>query len=286
MSAIIKEGIKAGKKIAKAYKGRKRGRKTKAQREAKAEAARKRRAAAGPQHRGQKAVKAEAATGPRRSLSEKLKLDMKKVDLSGLSKEQKSERSKLITVIKKEIGSRGQGVVGGTRTRKLTPAGEKLANQGKFQTLLKNPKRYMYEGQDAKLTPKDFMAEYPTKKARREAFEEMSRSEKIEFLTRTQGSKLTPTQINELVGQGRSKFKLPQENIASIVRKAERQGYPTSFAELKKRLKKTRKGQTKATSPVKIGTTTAPSRKKKGGKVGSKRKGCGVALRGYGKAMK
>jgi len=79
---------------------------------------------------------------------------------------------------------------------------------------------------------------------------------------------------------------LHQQNIASIVRKLKRQGYPSSLSELKKVQKKRNLG-TKSSGPVgRMGTTTASAKKKKGGKIGTKRRGCGAALRGYGKAMK
>ena len=81
--------------------------------------------------------------------------------------------------------------------------------------------------------------------------------------------KMTSKQISEVLGQGEGIPKLPkQQNIASTVRKLSRQGYPSSLSKLKEAQKKRSLG-TKSRGPVgRMGTTTASSRKKKGGKVG------------------
>ena len=90
---LIEGATKAAPK-AKTYKGRRRGRKPKAVREAKAEAARQRRAKSPtPQHRGQKILKKESAK-PKLTLGQKLKREKGKVDTSGLSKEESKERRK------------------------------------------------------------------------------------------------------------------------------------------------------------------------------------------------
>jgi len=263
---------------AKTYKGRKRGRKTAAQRAAKNEAARASRAklagTRGPQHRGQKLLKTEAAK-PKLTLGQKLKREKGKQDISNLSPEEKKERRSLMARVIREARAEGKGrTATGTRKQTLTAEGRRLVEKGDVDTVIKNPKKYMYEGADAPLVSKDAGTEFATRKDLREAFKEMSQGERIDFIQKNITPKLTSKQISEVLGQGEGIPKLPkQQNIASTARKLARQGYPSSLSKLKEAQKK-RPGMTKP---------SGQGRKyKKGGRV----RGCGAALRGYGKAMK
>jgi len=276
---IIKGVVELVKGTTKAApKGRKRGRKTAAQRAAKNLKARESRAklagTRGPQHRGQKLLKTEAAK-PKLTLGQKLKREKGKQDISNLSPEEKKERRSLMARVIREVRTTGKGgTATGTRKQTLTEDGLKLVQKGDIDTIVKNPKKYMYEGADAPLVSKDAGTEFATRKEMREAFKEMSQGERIDFIQKNITPKLTSKQISEVLGQGEGIPKLPkQQNIASTARKLARQGYPSSLSKLKEAQKK-RPGMSKP---------SGQGRKyKKGGRV----RGCGAALRGYGKAMK
>jgi hypothetical protein len=260
-------------------KGRKRGRKTAAQRAAKNLKAKESRAklagTRGPQHRGQKILKNEAAK-PKLTLGQKLKREKGKQDTSGLSPDEKKERRSLMARVIREARADGKGKKAPTGTRKqtLTKEGIKIVQKGDIDTIVKNPKKYMYEGADAQLVSKDATSEFASRKEMREAFKEMSQGERMDFIQKNITPKLTSKQISEVLGQGEGIPKLPkQQNIASTARKLARQGYPSSLSKLKEAQKK-RPGMTKP---------SGQGRKyKKGGRV----RGCGAALRGFGKAMK
>jgi len=260
-------------------KGRKRGRKTAAQRLAKNKKAQESRAklagTRGPQHRGQKLLKNEAAK-PKLTLGQKLKREKGKQDTSGLSPDEKKERSSLMARVIREVrtGGKGKKAPTGTRKQTFTEEGLKLVQKGDIDTIVKNPKKYMYEGADAPLISKDAGTEFASRKEMREAFKEMSQGERMDFIQKNITPKLTSKQISEVLGQGEGIPKLPkQQNIASTARKLARQGYPSSLSKLKEAQKK-RPGMTKP---------SGQGRKyKKGGRV----RGCGAALRGFGKAMK
>ncbi len=276
---IIKGVVELVKGTTKAApKGRKRGRKTAAQRAAKNLKAKESRAklagTRGPQHRGQKLLKNEAAK-PKLTLGQKLKREKGKVDTSGLSPDEKKERRSLMARVIREARADGKGKKAPTGTRKqtLTKKGLELVQKGDIETIVKNPKKYMYEGADAQLVSKDATSEFASRKEMREAFKEMSPGERMDFIQKNITPKMTSKQISEVLGQGEGIPKLPkQQNIASTARKLARQGYPSSLSKLKEAQKK-RPGISKPSSGRKY---------KKGGRV----RGCGAALRGYGKAMK
>ena len=276
--ADIIEGATKSAPKAKTYKGRKRGRKSAAARKAKNEAAKASRAKLaakrGPQHRGQKLLKKESAK-PKLTLGQKLKREKGKVDTSGLSKEESKERRSLIARVIREARAEGRAKKAPTGTRKqtLTKEGLRLVQKGDVDTVIKNPKKYMYEGADAQLVSKDATSEFASRKEMREAFKEMSPGERMDFIQKNITPKMTSKQISDILGQGEGVPKLPkQQNIASTVRKLKRQGYPGSLTELRKQAKK-RPGVTKPSGGRKF---------KKGGRI----RGCGAAMRGFGKAMK
>lgn len=276
--ADIIEGATKSAPKAKTYKGRKRGRKSAAARKAKNEAAKASReklaAKRGPQHRGQKLLKKESAK-PKLTLGQKLKREKGKVDTSGLSKEESKERRSLIARVIREARAEGRAKKAPTGTRKqtLTKEGLKLVQKGDIEPIIKNPKKYMYEGADAQLISKDATSEFASRKEMREAFKEMSKGERMDFIQKNITPKMTSKQISDILGQGEGVPKLPkQQNIAATVRKLKRQGYPGSLTELRKQAKK-RPGMAKPSGGRKY---------KKGGRI----RGCGAALRGYGKAMK
>ena len=277
---IIKGVVELVKGTTKAKpKGRKRGRKTAAQRAAKNLKARESRAklagTRGPQHRGQKLLKNEAAK-PKLTFGQKLKREKGKQDTSGLSPDEKKERRSLMARVIREARADGKGKKAPTGIRKqtLTKKGLELVQKGDIETIVKNPKKYMYEGADAQLVSKDATSEFASLKEMREAFKEMSPGERMDFIQKNITPKMTSKQISEVLGQGEGIPKLPkQQNIASTARKLARQGYPSSLSKLKEAQKK-RPGMSKP---------SGQGRKyKKGGRV----RGCGAALRGYGKAMK
>lgn len=220
----------------------KRGRPTKAQRAARTRALKKQQAAA--------AAKAQA---PKR-------VRTKRQDLSGLTKEQRTERRNLIEAsnIENKLSRRGiDKYVLPSKVLTLTPEGEKLAKQGKFKELLTKRRRYTYERTDAPSTSPDRLAQFeifPRGKARREAmanaFNNMGKQEKIEFIKKAEGPKLTATQINEIVGQGGTKFKVVQQSIRKIMEKAKREGYPTTLKGLREAQKK--RGKVKPQSRQKV----------------------------------
>ena len=229
--AAKKTAKKAAPKVAKDDKVTKpkRGRPSKAQRAAKTRALKKQQAVA--------AARAEAkAAAPKR-------VRTKRQDLSGLTKEQRAERTKLIRESRMEdaASKKPQKPMAPARVLTLTPEGEKLAKQGKMKELLTKRRRYTYEKTDAPLTSKDMMAAFetvPRGKARKEAiadaFNNMSKQEKIDFIKKAVGPKLTAGQINEIVGQGATKFRVVQQSIRKIMERAKREGFPTTLSGLRK----------------------------------------------------
>jgi len=167
---IVKEIIKAVVKPAakKTTKGRKRGRKSAVQRAAKNLKAQESRAklsgTRGPQHRGQKLIKNEAVNS-KLTFGQKLKREKGKQDTSGLSSDEKKERRSLMARVIREARATGRGgTATGTRKQTLTEDGLKLVQKGDIDTIVKNPKKYMYEGSDAALVSKDATSEFASTK--------------------------------------------------------------------------------------------------------------------------
>ena len=263
--AAKKTAKKAAPKVAKDDKVTKpkRGRPTKAQRAAKTRALKKQQAAA-----------AAKAAAPKR-------VRTKRQDLSGLTKEQRAERTKLIRESRMEdAASKGpQKPMAPARVLTLTPEGEKLAKQGKMKELLTKRRRYTYEKTDAPLTSKDMMAAFetvPRGKARKEAiadaFNNMSKQEKIDFIKKAVGPKLTATQINEIVGQGGTKFRVVQQSIRKIMERAKREGFPTTLSGLRKAQKERTKlkPQSKEKVTQYVEKSTAKAKKTVESKINSK----------------
>lgn len=126
--------------------------------------------------------------------------------LSGLSEEQMKERKRLVTQKLKEMKNEGKErqVIAG-RTLSLTPAGEKIINQkGGIDKILEKPKRYLYQTMNESLPPKGSLAKYEgatkeeTRKNIRAAFEDMSKSQKLEFIQKRFAPDLVPKQIEDI----------------------------------------------------------------------------------------
>lgn len=234
----------------------------------------------------------------------------KKGMLSGLTDAQKKERQKLITQKLKEMKSEGKTkkVIAG-RTLSLTPEGERVLKQkGGIDKILEasgptgtKRNRFLYEGANETLPAKGGGIDTKGKtgkearEMKREAYKAMSKSEKLEFIRKQFARGYTNKQLEEIMYQPKTaKQKKAKATIIQRMRNAKNQGYPFKTKEdISKRtyddIMKSF-GGSKITNPT---TTT----KKSGGKIGTykagkqiKRKssprGCGAAMRGYGKAMK
>ncbi len=254
VAKVLKEGAKAlVKKRGRPKVAKKRGRKPKAVREASAARQRKYQAdvkskgfSSAEQFRQQKKI--DNVMGSSLSTDEKMQAvsllkDNKKlsaadavkkitsgdtkrkqrINLSGLTDVQKKERARLIAQVKKEMAAKGTKTPMPERTLKLTPQGEKLLNtKAGRNKIINNPKQYMYEGADAKLTPK---MDKEVRKGMREDFADMSQSDKIEYLQKRFAPEMTSRQISDILGQNKSMTARP-EKIINIFKKLTRQGYP------------------------------------------------------------
>tara|TARA_R100000951_G_scaffold101356_5_gene92795 strand:+ start:9727 stop:11055 length:1329 start_codon:yes stop_codon:yes gene_type:complete len=105
------------------------------------------------------------------------------------------------------------------RKQTLTKRGEELLDEGNFKKILNNPKKYMYEGTNSPLTPKQ---QPPKTKADREVakekFEELSEDQKVDFIRNIIEPELTSKQISDVLGTtSRSQaVKLPKSTIRKI----------------------------------------------------------------------
>ena len=113
----------------------------------------------------------------------------------------------------------GKGPPQGMRRQTLTPKGQELFDDRNYEKILQNPKRYMYEGVDSPLTPKQ---QPPKTKVDREVakekFDELSKKDKVEFLRNVIDPELTSSQISDVLGiTSRSQaVKLPKATIRKI----------------------------------------------------------------------
>jgi len=239
----------------------------------------------------------------------------KKGMLSGLTDAQKKERQRLITQKLKEMKSEGKTKkVFAGRTLSLTPEGERVLKQkGGIDKILEasgptgtKRNRFLYEGADETLPARGGGIDTKGKKGKearemkREAYKAMSKSEKLEFIRRQFARGYTNKQLDEIMYKPKTdRQKKVKATIIQRMRNAKNQGYPfktkediseRTYDDIMKSF-----GIGKSTSGI-IANTPA-GRKKAGGKVGTyksgkqiKRKssprGCGAAMRGYGKAMK
>lgn len=255
IAKVFKEGAKSlAKKRGRPKVAKKRGRKPKAVREASAARQRKYQAdvkskgfSSAEQFRQQKKIdnvmgsslstnekmqavsllkdnkKLSAADAVKQVTSGGTKRKQQRINLSGLTDAQKKERARLIAQVKKEMAAKGTKTPIAERTLKLTPQGEKLLNtKAGRDKIIKNPKQYMYEGADAKLTPK---IDKEVRKGMKEDFADMSQSEKIEYLQKRFAPEMTSRQISDILGQNKSIMVRP-EKIINIFKKLTRQGYP------------------------------------------------------------
>lgn len=255
IAKVIKEGAKAlAKKRGRPKVAKKRGRKPKVVREASAARQRKYQAdvkskgfSSAEQFRQQKKIdnvmgsslstnekmqavsllkdnkKLSAADAVKQVTSGGTKRKQQRINLSGLTDAQKKERARLIAQVKKEMAAKGTKTPMPERTLKLTPQGEKLLNtKAGRDKIINNPKQYMYEGADAKLTPK---MDKEVRKGMREDFADMSQTDKIEYLQKRFAPEMTSRQISDILGQNKSMVARP-EKIINLFKKLTRQGYP------------------------------------------------------------
>ena len=113
----------------------------------------------------------------------------------------------------------GKGPPQGMRRQTLTPKGQELFDDRNYEKILQNPNRYMYEGSNAPLTPKQ---QPPKTKVDREVakekFDELSKKDKVEFVRNAIDPELTASQISDVLGiTSRSQaIKLPKATIRKI----------------------------------------------------------------------
>ena len=196
--------------------------------------------------------KSKAAPGPARTPREDRELEW-------LKKEQQREMDATL---------RPQQTSVGIRRMRLTPEGQRLFDAGEFDEIIKNPKKYMTHGIDAPLRPKGT----GVTKAQLAKMKKGSPSDKAqavrEMLNDPGYVVATPTQAKRLMG---GEADVPPGTEADIRRLTKGEGGPGFEIEAEKRgggrLKYYKKG----------------GRIKKSSK---KPRGVGVALRGYGRALK
>ena len=128
---------------------------------------------------------------------------------------------------------------------------------------------------------------------KREAYKAMSKSEKLEFIRKQFARGYTNKQLEEIMYQPKTtRQKKAKASIVQRMKNAKNQGYP-----FKTKNNISERTYDDIVKTFVTGSNIPPSPKKAGGKVGTyksgkqiKRKssprGCGAAMRGYGKAMK
>tara|TARA_R110000868_G_C10925698_1_gene766007 strand:+ start:809 stop:2035 length:1227 start_codon:yes stop_codon:yes gene_type:complete len=115
----------------------------------------------------------------------------------------------------------------------LTPKGEKLFDNGNYKKILKNPNRYMYEGSNAPLTPKQQPPKTKEDRAlARKEFKRLSKRDKVEFVRNAIDPELTASQISDVLGITSRSVKLPPKEISKKVPLSQ----PLSKKEIIKRL--------------------------------------------------
>ena len=113
----------------------------------------------------------------------------------------------------------GKGPPQGMRRQTLTPKGQKLFDDGNYKKILDSPKKYMYEGSNAPLTPKQQPSKTKVdRQIDREKFEELTEKDKVSFIRNAIDPELTSKQISDVLGiRSRSQaMKLPKTTIRKI----------------------------------------------------------------------
>jgi hypothetical protein len=235
--------------------------------------------------------------------------------LSGLSEEQMKERKNLISQKLKEMKNEGKTkTVVSSRTLSLTPEGERVIKQkGGIDTIIAESgptgtkkNKYLYEGANETLPAKGGGIDTKGKtgkeasEIKRKAYQSMSKGEKLEFIRKQFARGYTNSQLADIMYKPKTaKQKKARASIIQRMKTAKNQGYPfktqrergfdkKSFDDIMKSFG-TGKPDTYSVANTSVG-------RKAGGKVGMYKsgkqikskgpRGCGKALRGYGKAMK
>jgi|TARA_E500000318_G_scaffold44029_1_gene41648 hypothetical protein len=234
--------------------------------------------------------------------------------LSGLSEEQMKERKRLISQKLKEMKNEGKTkTVISSRTLSLTPEGERIIKQkGGIDKIIAESgptgtkkNKYLYEGANEALPAKGGGIDTKGKtgkeasEIKREAYQSMTKGEKLEFIRKQFARGYTNSQLADIMYKPKTASqKKAKASIIQRMKTAKNQGYPfktqrergfdkKSFDDIMKSF-----GAGKGTAGIVANT---PVGRKTGGKVGmyksgkqikSGPRGCGVALRGFGKAMK
>ena len=234
--------------------------------------------------------------------------------LSGLSEEQMKERKRLISQKLKEMKNEGKTkTVISSRTLSLTPEGERIIKQkGGIDKIIAESgptgtkkNKYLYESANETLPAKGGGIDTKGKtgkeasEMKREAYQSMTKGEKLEFIRKQFARGYTNSQLADIMYKPKTvSQKKAKASIIQRMKTAKNQGYPfktqrekgfdkKSFDDIMKSF-----GAGKDTAGIVANT---PVGRKTGGKVGmyqsgkqikSGPRGCGKALRGYGKAMK
>lgn len=229
--------------------------------------------------------------------------------LAGLSEAQVKERKNLISQKLKEMRNEGKAkTVTSSRTLSLTPEGEKIIKQkGGIDKIIDasgpsgtKKNKYLYEGANETLPAKGGGIDTKGKTGKeardmkREAYQSMTKGEKLEFIRKQFARGYTNKQLEDIMYKPKTASqKKAKASIIQRMKTAKNQGYPfktqrekgfnkKSFDDIMKSF-----GTGKSSAGIAANT---PAGRKTGGKVGTKKstgpRGCGKALRGYGKAMK
>ena len=217
----------------------------------------------------------ELSKAKQQKLIEKVKKPGKSKPTAETRQKEETELDRLTAQQKEEMDAdlRPKKTATGTRRRKLTPAGEKLFNEGKFDEIISNPKKYITDPTDAPLRPKGTRLSSADKKELKGG----SPDDKAEYIR------------NVLLED-------PGHVVGTPVQVSPQLRGKTSAKELKAMQKEIEGSQFKSEINPETGEDWTAGLKgggrlkyyKKGGRIkksSKKPKGVGKALRGYGKAM-
>jgi hypothetical protein len=187
-----------------------------------------------------------------------------------LTRKEESELDRLTAQQKEEMDAdlRPKKTSIGTRRMRLTPEGQRLFNAGEFDEIIKNPKKYMTHGVDSPLRPKGTgVTKAQLAKMKKGSPEDKAQAVR-EMLNDPGYVVGTPTQAKRLMG---GEADVPEGTEADIRRLTKGEGGPGFEIE----------GEKRGGGRLKY--------YKKGGRIkksSKKPRGVGVALRGYGRALK
>lgn len=199
-----------------------------------------------------------------RARSETAKLRAKGA-FKGFTEEQMKERRNLIASSLREMAAQGKTrTVNKSRVLSLNPTGEKLIKQkGGIDKILENPRRYLYQETGAFDPPEGIMDKFGGKtkaekrKNMKEAYDEMSKSDKLDFIRKNIAPDYSKEQLNDLMFSPRGGIQIKNKSntqIEGMRNRLKDMGLLPALGEAKPKLKygmKTKEGSKAVTQEVK-----------------------------------